>query len=132
MNEIRVWAPEARGVALEHRSGAAAMADTAHMEKAFAHNEEWRAWLSEEIAKTGLTVTPSVANFLLIHFPPEAGRTVAEADEFLKSRRIILRRVENYGLPNALRLTIGAAEENRAVARALSDFMAGGNGGGAA
>ena len=34
-----------------------------------------RGWLTEEIGKLGLKVTPSVANFVLIHFPLEKGRT---------------------------------------------------------
>ena len=34
-----------------------------------AHNEKWLAWLTDEIRKLGLEVTPSVANFMLIHFP---------------------------------------------------------------
>ena len=41
--------------------------------RARAHNEKWLAWLTEEIRKLGLEVTPSVANFVLIHFPDEQG-----------------------------------------------------------
>ena len=33
------------------------------------------AWLTREIAALGLEVTPSVGNFLLMHFPQAAGRT---------------------------------------------------------
>ena len=33
----------------------------------------WLAWLTEEIGKLGLKVTPSVANFVLIHFPDDEG-----------------------------------------------------------
>ena len=44
-------------------AGTAAIADTAHMEKAAAHNDTWLAWLSEQLEGIGLTVTPSVANF---------------------------------------------------------------------
>ena len=34
----------------------------------------WLAWLTEEIGKLGLEVTPSVANFVLIHFPTDEGQ----------------------------------------------------------
>ena len=34
----------------------------------------WLAWLTEEIGKLGLAVTPSVANFMLIHFPDSKGK----------------------------------------------------------
>jgi histidinol-phosphate aminotransferase len=70
-------------------------------------------------------VTPSVGNFLLVHFPQEAGKTAKDADAFLTSRGLILRRVDAYGLPGALRLTVGDAEANRLVVAALSDFLKG-------
>ena len=49
----------------------AAIEDTAHQQMSKAHTEKWRNWLTEEIGKLGLKVTPSVANFVLIHFPPK-------------------------------------------------------------
>jgi histidinol-phosphate aminotransferase len=68
-------------------------------------------------------VTPSAANFLLVHFPRANGHSVVDADKLLQSRRIILRRVEEYGFPDALRMTIGTEEENLAVLDALKSFM---------
>ncbi|MFG1360329.1 histidinol-phosphate transaminase [Xanthobacter pseudotagetidis] len=106
-------------------AGAAAIADAAHVEKAVAHNETWLPWLTAEIEKLGLRVTPSVANFVLIHFPKEAGRTAKEADAFLTKRGLVLRQVAAYGLPDSLRLTIGTEEANRLVVATLADFMAG-------
>ncbi len=75
------------------RAGIAAIEDTAHVEKSAAHNARWLPWLTEEIGKLGLEVTPSVANFVLIHFPQTKGRTAADADAFLMQRGLILRRV---------------------------------------
>ncbi len=104
-------------------AGTAAIADTAHMEKAVAHNSKWLPWLESEIGKLGLPVTPSVANFILIHFPRDAGRTAKDADAFMKSKGIILRMVGSYGLGHCLRMTIGSADENRRVVAALTEFM---------
>jgi histidinol-phosphate aminotransferase len=104
-------------------AGAAAIEDAAHVERARLHNERWLAWLTEEIGKLGLTVTPSVANFLLIHFPATAGRTAREADEFLSRRGLILRAVNAYKLPNALRMSVGTEEANRLVVAALAEFL---------
>ena len=88
------------------------------------HNEKWLAWLTREIEALGLNVTPSVGNFLLIHFPKEAGRTARDADAFLTRRGLILRRVDAYGLSDALRLTVGSEEANRlVVVGALRDFL---------
>jgi histidinol-phosphate aminotransferase len=106
-------------------AGIAAIRDTAHVERSVAHNETWRAWLTTEIGKLGLDVTPSAANFILIHFPHTKGRTAAEADKALTARGVILRQVGAYGLPNALRMSIGSEEANRLAVATLAEFMAG-------
>ena len=41
----------------------------------------------------------------------------------LTARGLILRRMEGYGLPHALRLSIGTEEANRLVINALTEFM---------
>jgi histidinol-phosphate aminotransferase len=102
----------------------AALEDRGHIERAKAHNDEWLDWLAREIRALGFTVTDSAANFLLLHFGSETGRTAADVDDFLASKRIILRRLENYGIPQGLRLTVGTEAENRAVVDALRDFQA--------
>ena len=104
-------------------AGAAAMADTAHVQMSAAFNTKWLAWITEEIAKLGLTVTPSVANFVLIHFPETKGRTAKDADAFLTKRGLILRQVGAYKLPNALRMSVGTEEANRLVVKALAEFL---------
>ena len=105
------------------KAGIAAIEDTAHVQNSVAHNARWLALLTEEIGRLGLKVTPSVANFVLIHFPESKGRTAADADAFLTKRGLILRRVSGYGLPNALRLTVGTEEANHLVVAALKDFV---------
>jgi histidinol-phosphate aminotransferase len=102
----------------------AAIEDTAHQQMSKAHTEKWRNWLTEEVTKLGLKVTPSVANFILIHFPLQKGKTSADADAFLTKRGLALRGLNNYGLPHALRMTIGTEEANRLVVDGLRDFMA--------
>jgi histidinol-phosphate aminotransferase len=104
-------------------AGVAAIRDTAHVEKSRAHNTRWLAWLTEEIGKLGLPVTPSAANFVLIHFPETKGRTAKEADAFLTRRGLILRQVGVYKLPNALRMSVGTEEANRLVVQALKEFL---------
>jgi histidinol-phosphate aminotransferase len=104
-------------------AGIAAIKDTEHQERSREHNTRWLAWLTEEIGKLGLKVTPSVANFVLIHFPDTNGRTAKDADAFLTARGFILRYVAAYKLPNALRLSVGTEQANRLVVAALKDFM---------
>ncbi|MGI8725763.1 MAG: histidinol-phosphate transaminase [Methyloceanibacter sp.] len=102
-------------------AGVAALEDQAHAQRAAEHNAEWLGPMAAELSGFGLAVTPSAANFLLIHFPE--GRNAEAADVFLHERRIILRRVAEYGFPNALRLSIGTKEENEAALDALRAFM---------
>ena len=102
----------------------AALEDTAHLQMSRSHTEHWRNWLTEEISKLGLTVTPSVANFILIHFPTTEGKTAADADVFLTQRGLVLRALNSYHLPHALRMTIGTEEANRLVVEGLREFVA--------
>jgi histidinol-phosphate aminotransferase len=104
-------------------AGIAAIRDTAHIERSREHNTRWLAWLTKEIGKLGLPVTPSVANFVLIHFPESKGRTAKDADAFLTKRGLILRQVGAYKLPNALRMSVGTEEANRLVVKALAEFL---------
>ncbi|MFZ0527217.1 MAG: histidinol-phosphate transaminase [Xanthobacteraceae bacterium] len=105
-------------------AGIAAIEDIEHQERSREHNTRWLTWLTEEIGKLGLKVTPSVANFVLIHFPETKGRTAKDADAFLTTRGLILRQTTAYKLPNALRLTVGTEEANRLVVAALREFLA--------
>lgn len=101
----------------------AAIQDTGHVERSRAHTDKWRNTLAEELPKLGLTVTRSVCNFVLIHFPTTKGKTAAEADAFLTQRGLVLRALNNYGLPHALRMTIGTDEANTLVLENLREFM---------
>lgn len=103
-------------------AGAAAVSDRAHVEKAAVFNERWISWVSGEMQSLGLRVTPSVGNFVLIHFDG-SGKSAAEADEFLTSRGYILRRVAGYGFPNALRMSIGSEDANRGVVASLAELL---------
>ncbi|MGA3302957.1 MAG: histidinol-phosphate transaminase [Methylovirgula sp.] len=104
-------------------AGIGTLEDVAHIDKAIAHNEKWLAWLAKEIAALGIGITPSVGNFLLLHFKDAA--TARAADAFLTQRGLILRAVDVYELPDCLRLTVGSEEANRLVVAALKDFMQG-------
>lgn len=105
-------------------AGSAAIRDRAHVDKAIAHNDKWLPRLTEAFEAMGLKVTPSVGNFVLIHFPDgDEARSAAAADRYLVERGYVLRQVVPYGLPNALRMTIGSDEANQGVIDALAAFM---------
>jgi histidinol-phosphate aminotransferase len=102
----------------------ASLNDQAHLERAAAHNAKWLPWLEDEVRALGLEVTPSAANFVLIHFPQTRGKTAKDADGFLMKRGLVLRQTGAYHLPNALRMSVGTEEANRLAVAALGEFMA--------
>ena len=104
-------------------AGVAALNDVEFTEAAVAHNDEWLLWMRTELETLGLKVTPSVGNFILIHFPEDEARSAANADAFLLQRGIVMRQVGNYTLPNALRMSIGTEEANHATVAALKEFL---------
>lgn len=117
----RVRGPFNVGAAAQ-AAAAAAIADTAFAEASAAHNSRELARFQEAMAQLGLRFTPSVANFCLVHLD-EAGPHTAEAcDAFLRSQGIIARRVGVYGLPHAIRVSIGSTAENDAVIAAFRAF----------
>lgn len=104
-------------------AGIAAIKDQAFIDNAIAFNEQAVDAMTAAISKLGIQVTPSVGNFLLLNFDGANDKTAQTADTFLLERGFIFRRMDAYGLPNALRLTIGDEDANRAVLAALKDFM---------
>ena len=109
------------GVAID--AGIAALQDQNFIKEAVAHNSRWLAELPRQLVEIGLETTPSVGNFILIHFPDDPGRRAADADAFLLSHGYVLRRVENYGLPHSLRMSIGTDAQNQGVLAVLKIFM---------
>jgi len=99
-------------------AGIAALQDQAAFDAARTHNDIWQPWLAERLTRLGLTVTPSVANFLLVHF-----KDADKANDCLLARGIITRKMAAYGLPHCLRISIGTEAECRAVADTLAGFV---------
>ena len=105
-------------------AGAAAIRDRAHVEAAVQHNTSWLEILSDRLGGLDIRITPSVANFVLLHFPDgDAARSAEAADKYLCERGFVLRRVTAYGFANALRMTVGSEEANLGVIAALQEFM---------
>ena len=101
-------------------AGVASINDTAFMDRALAHNSKWLVWLADEINTLGFAVTPSVGNFLLVHFADQ--QSARAVDSHLQESGIIVRRMDGYGIPNALRMSVGTEEANHALVSALKGF----------
>lgn len=105
-------------------AGTAAIADTDFVKMTREDNAVQRARVVTALEMLGLTVTPSEGNFVLVDIGEHGPRSSALTDEFLQTRGILIRRVDGYGLPGYVRISIGTAEENGLLIDALRDFFA--------
>jgi len=101
----------------------AAVADQDFVTCSREHNAAQRARFVtavEAMGNHGLRALPSEANFLLVLF---AGKLTGEmAYEGLAERGTITRWLPGQGLPHALRITIGTADQMDAIAQALREM----------
>ncbi len=104
-------------------AGVAALEDKQFSIKSIKHNKYYLNWLKNEISKLGLVSIPSIANFLLIKFPNKGKFTAKKVNKFLLSKGIILRSVDNYGLKDFLRVSIGKKNELRELIRILKIYF---------
>lgn len=108
---------------LAQTAGIAALQDLDHQQRSVAHNDHWLPRLTQAISGLGLTVHPSIANFVLIDFSETAPKTASAASAWLEKDGVIARPMAAYGLPDCLRLSIGLEEENKAAIGSLEGFM---------
>lgn len=106
-------------------AGLAALADRAHVKRSKAHNDHWLPWFVDQMKAIGLHPFPSVTNFVLVRFPSDPQLSADAAEKFLKSRRVLVRKMGAYGLPDCLRITIAEETAVRACAAALAEFVQG-------
>ena len=99
-------------------AAAAAARDIGHVERVREHNARWQKIIFERLIALGLGVLPSVANFYLIFFPSQCGRTAKEAADCLQQAGIIPRPVGDSD-DAELRITVGTDDENEAVLAAI-------------
>jgi histidinol-phosphate aminotransferase len=96
-----------------------ALKDQAFVRKARKLNEDGMKLWTKSLEKMGVPFWPSQGNFLLIDASAGFGKRGHEVYEACLRRGVILRPVANYGLMNALRISIGTRAENETAIRAL-------------
>jgi histidinol-phosphate aminotransferase len=104
----------------------AAVDDAAFVEASRVHNQGERARFVaklEALGNHGLRPLPTQANFVLVLF--EGALSAEAAFEGLAERGYIVRWLPGQGLPQALRFTIGKAQDMDAIAAALRDMAEG-------
>ena len=88
-------------------AAAAALGDQAHQARARAHNDQWRAWLQDQLRDLGLRTTASEGNFVLFEVP--GGQDAAAAlHRALAAEGFLTRIADQNGLPGWIRVTVGS------------------------
>lgn len=87
----------------------AALADQQFIRSSVQANRRGKIYLANELENRGVTVIPSAANFLLIKVAPYSGKTIFQR---LLTRGVIVRPLDEYGLPEYIRVSIGKPDEN--------------------
>jgi histidinol-phosphate aminotransferase len=104
---------------LAQAAATAALRDEHHVQSTRAITEAGRKYLTEECRALGLSVVPSVANFLLV----EVGRPGPAIADALLRHGVIVRPMAGYGFPTHLRISIGTPSENEWCVRALKTVL---------
>jgi len=98
----------------------AALDDKAHLQHSVRVNQQGMRQLVNGFQALNLEFIPSVGNFVSV----DVGRDPAKVYEALLHEGIIVRPVDNYGLPGYLRISIGLAEENKRCLDAMARVLA--------
>ena len=100
----------------------AALDDTEHVRRTLAQNARGAEYLAGELAALGIETWPTDTNFLL-------ARTGAGTYEKLLPEGVIVRPLSGFGLVEHVRISIGTAEENEKLVKALRKLCEGKLGG---
>jgi histidinol-phosphate aminotransferase len=97
----------------------AALDDDEHVQRCITTNRTERNRLTEELTKLGLRPVRSETNFLFMETGPE---TTAIYDDLLREG-VIVRPLGWMGFPEAIRVSVGTAEENRKLLTAMGRVL---------
>ena len=97
---------------IAEKAGCAAILDDEWIKKNVEHNEKWSKIIFEKISSKNIITNDPVANFFLLNFD-NAKLNSEQAFDIFINNKILLRKMNTYGIKNSLRVTIGTDEENK-------------------
>src|SRR4029450_6772383 len=103
---------------IAHAGALAALNDDAHQRETKRVVDQGRAYLQEQFAEMKLRFVPGVANFVMGNVG--AGR--AGFDKLLV-RKVIVRPLKGYNLPEWVRVSVGTMEQNKKCIGALKEIL---------
>ncbi len=104
--------------AIAHAGALAALADDAHQRETKRVVDAGRAYLQEQFAEMKFEFVPGAANFVMVN----VGNGAAAFKELL-ARKIIVRSLKGYNLPEWIRISVGTMEQNRKCIAALEEIF---------
>jgi histidinol-phosphate aminotransferase len=104
--------------AMAQAAAMAALDDVTHIVETREMVFQGLGFFERELPALGIETVPSVANFILCK--TGNGRSVFQE---LQKRKIIVRPMDPYGLPEHIRVTIGTPAQNQATLDALRDIL---------
>jgi histidinol-phosphate aminotransferase len=96
----------------------AALGDEAYLSETKRIVDEGRAFLQQRFAEMRIPFVPAIANFVMVNVGD--GCVVFEK---LLQRKIIVRPLKGYGLPEWVRISVGTMEQNKKLIDALKDVL---------
>jgi histidinol-phosphate aminotransferase len=100
-------------------AAAAALDDAGHLKASLDNNMQGKKYLYQELAKMGLKYQPTEANFIYIDLAQPAANICAK----LYERGVAIRPLDSFGRPQAIRVTIGTAEQNKRFVENLQKIL---------
>jgi histidinol-phosphate aminotransferase len=105
---------------LSQAAALAALDDSKHVQRSMKTNQVERKRLCDEMRKMGLRAVPSEANFVFV----EIGADAKAVCEELLAEGVIVRPLGWMALPEAMRVSVGTAEENGKFLEAMGRIWA--------
>jgi histidinol-phosphate aminotransferase len=103
---------------IAHAGAIAALDDEAHLHETKRVIDEGRAYLQEQFAEMQILFVPAVANFLMVN----VGNGCAVFQKLLQ-RKMVVRPLKGYDLPEWVRISVGTMEENKKLVAALTEVI---------
>lgn len=96
----------------------AALEDDAHLRETKRVVDEGRVYLQEQFAEIKIPFVPAAANFVMAN----VGDGCAVFYKLLR-RKVVVRPLKGYGLPEWVRISVGTMEENKKLIAALKEVI---------
>jgi histidinol-phosphate aminotransferase len=107
---------------IAQEAGAIAVLEKNVEKKLISHNKYWLKKIKDEFNKLPLVVYDSQANFIFIRLRKGIKEKIM-LNRYLLSKSIIIRTLDNYNMPECIRVTIGTEEENKILISVFKSFF---------